>query len=162
MMWVKETLPPRARFRWLLMTIRLSISSLAGTARTLVAVGTSREASMLVTTRAAGPFRTAVVVAAAPPAGAGAAVVAASRGTWTGAGAAGAAAAPGPRAGAAGCAAGAGAGAGTVAVAAGAAAAGAWGGREAADVSEVTVTSGLSTFATGARACAAAELSVGW
>src|SRR6185437_12525181 len=55
MMWVKETLPPRARFRWLLMTMRLSISSLAGTARTLVAVGTWRLASMLVTTRADAP-----------------------------------------------------------------------------------------------------------
>ena len=38
------------------MTMRLSISSLAGTARTLVAVGTARLASMLVTTRAAAPF----------------------------------------------------------------------------------------------------------
>ena len=28
--WVNETLPPRPRFRWLLMTMRLSISSLAG------------------------------------------------------------------------------------------------------------------------------------
>ncbi len=37
------------------MTIRLSTISLAGTARTEVAVGTSRLASMLVTTRAAGP-----------------------------------------------------------------------------------------------------------
>ena len=37
------------------MTTRLSMSSLAGTARTLVAVGTCRLASMLVTTRAAGP-----------------------------------------------------------------------------------------------------------
>src|SRR3954471_13979009 len=40
------------------MTTRLSMSSLAGIARTLVAVGTARLASMLVTTRAAGPFRT--------------------------------------------------------------------------------------------------------
>ena len=38
------------------MTIRLSTSSLAGTARTLVAVGTVRLASMLVTTRAAAPL----------------------------------------------------------------------------------------------------------
>ena len=37
------------------MTMRLSTISLAGMARTEVAVGTSREASMLVTTRAAGP-----------------------------------------------------------------------------------------------------------
>ena len=40
MRWVKLTLPPRARRRWLLITTRLSASSLAGTARTLVAVGT--------------------------------------------------------------------------------------------------------------------------
>ncbi len=52
---VKEILPPRPRARWLLMTMRLSTMSLAGTARTEVAVGTSSEASMLVTTRAAGP-----------------------------------------------------------------------------------------------------------
>src|SRR3954469_25291804 len=45
---VNETLPPRARLRWLLMTMRLSIISLAGTVRTLVAVGTLRDASMLV------------------------------------------------------------------------------------------------------------------
>ena len=37
------------------MTTRLSISSLAGTARTLVAVGTWRLDSMLVTTRAEAP-----------------------------------------------------------------------------------------------------------
>ena len=55
MMWVKLTLPPRLRARWLLMTMRLSMSSLAGTARTLVAVGTSREDSMFVTTRALAP-----------------------------------------------------------------------------------------------------------
>src|SRR3712207_8089668 len=45
---VNDTLPPRARFRWLLMTMRLSIISLAGTVRTLVAVGTVRLASMFV------------------------------------------------------------------------------------------------------------------
>ena len=39
------------------MTMRLSIRSLAGTARTLVAVGTARLASMLVTVRAATPRR---------------------------------------------------------------------------------------------------------
>ena len=44
--WVKLTLPPRPRARWLLITMRLSTSSLAGTARTLVAVGTASEASM--------------------------------------------------------------------------------------------------------------------
>src|SRR5437773_4632796 len=55
MKWVKLALPPRARRRWLLITMRLSASSLAGTARTLVAVGTARDASMLRTTLAAAP-----------------------------------------------------------------------------------------------------------
>src|SRR5688572_7390603 len=55
MMCVKDTLPPRERARWLLMTVRLSMSSLAGRLRALVAVGTSRLASMLVTTRAVAP-----------------------------------------------------------------------------------------------------------
>src|SRR4051812_9298986 len=55
MRWVKLTLPPRARARCRLMTVRLSCSSLAGTARTDVAVGTSRLAAMLATTRAAAP-----------------------------------------------------------------------------------------------------------
>jgi hypothetical protein len=45
---VNDTLPPRARLRWLLMTMRLSIMSLAGMVRTLVAVGTVRLWSMLV------------------------------------------------------------------------------------------------------------------
>src|SRR4051812_3436272 len=54
---VNDTLPPRPRRRWLLMTTRLSMSSLAGMTRTLVAVGTARLASMLATTRAAAPFR---------------------------------------------------------------------------------------------------------
>src|SRR5262249_1718281 len=53
--WVKLTLPPRPRARWLLMTIRLSEISFAGTARTLVAVGTAREASMFSTIFAATP-----------------------------------------------------------------------------------------------------------
>src|SRR3954449_664438 len=52
---VKETFPPRERARWLLMTMRLSASSLAGTARTLVAVGTVSEAFMFLTTLAAAP-----------------------------------------------------------------------------------------------------------
>src|ERR1700760_1334503 len=55
MRWVKETFPPRPRCRWLLMTILLSMSSLAGTARTLVAVGTLRLAAMFATVRAAAP-----------------------------------------------------------------------------------------------------------
>ena len=55
--WVKETLPPRARLRWLLMTMRLSISSLTGTCRTLVAVGTWRLVSMFCAVRAGAPRR---------------------------------------------------------------------------------------------------------
>src|SRR5947207_14101697 len=67
--WVKETFPPRLRRRWLLMTVRLSIRSLAGITRTLVAVGTLSDASMFVTTRAAGPRSTCV---AGSPVGCGA------------------------------------------------------------------------------------------
>lgn len=52
---VKEIFPPRARLRWLLMTMRLSNSSFTGTARTEVAVGSSREAFMFLATAAAGP-----------------------------------------------------------------------------------------------------------
>ncbi|OBJ60126.1 hypothetical protein A5628_09145 [Mycobacterium colombiense] len=52
---MNEILPPRVRLSWLLMTIRLSIISLAGTARTLVAVGTSSDADMFLTTAAAAP-----------------------------------------------------------------------------------------------------------
>ncbi len=52
MMCVNDTLPPRARERWLLMTIRLSQSSLTGTERTEVAVGTVRLASMFWAVRA--------------------------------------------------------------------------------------------------------------
>jgi hypothetical protein len=57
----------------LLTTIRLSAISFAGTARTLVAVGTASEDSMLATTRAAAP-RSGTVWA---PAGAGGAAAAA-------------------------------------------------------------------------------------
>src|ERR1700758_4663146 len=57
-MWVNEILPPRLRLSWLLMTIRLSIISLAGMARTLVAVGTSRDADMFLTPAAAAPRST--------------------------------------------------------------------------------------------------------
>ncbi len=57
---MKLTLPPRVRLRWLLMTTRLSIISLAGMARTLVAVGTSSEAFMFLTTAAAAPRSTCV------------------------------------------------------------------------------------------------------
>jgi hypothetical protein len=55
MMCVKLTLPPRERARWLLMTMRLSMSSFAGTERTDVAVGTSSEDSMLVTSHSLAP-----------------------------------------------------------------------------------------------------------
>src|SRR4051794_38476978 len=55
MRWVKDTFPPRERARWLFMTMRLSASSLAGTARTLVAVGTVSETFMFLTTAAAAP-----------------------------------------------------------------------------------------------------------
>src|SRR4051812_10412853 len=55
MRWVKDTFPPRERARWLLMTMRLSASSLAGTARTLVAVGTVSETFMFLTTAAEAP-----------------------------------------------------------------------------------------------------------
>src|SRR5690606_22016778 len=65
--WVNETLPPRPRFKWLLMTIRLSISNLAGIVRTLVAVGTARLASMLVAVRAAAPRN----LTSSPPSGTG-------------------------------------------------------------------------------------------
>ena len=64
MRWVKLTLPPRPRARWLLITMRLSTSSLAGTARTEVAVGTSSEASMFCTILAATP-RSVVTLAPA-------------------------------------------------------------------------------------------------
>ena len=53
--WVKEIFPPRVRRNWLLITRRLSASSFAGTARTLVAVGTSSEACMFFTTADAAP-----------------------------------------------------------------------------------------------------------
>src|SRR6266513_2409652 len=57
MRWVKLTLPPLVRDRWLLRIVRLTSSSLAGTWRTLVAVGTPRLASMLETMRAPAPRR---------------------------------------------------------------------------------------------------------
>ncbi len=55
--WVNEILPPRVRLRWLLITIRLSNSSLAGTARTLVAVGTVSDCSMFLAMAAAACIR---------------------------------------------------------------------------------------------------------
>src|SRR5215831_275781 len=83
---VNETFPPRPRARWLLITMRLSLSSLAGMDRTLVAVGTVRLAAMLSAVRAAAPRSRSWVpsaTAAAPAALAGA-------GGAAGAGAAGA------------------------------------------------------------------------
>src|SRR4051812_19332219 len=56
--WVNDTLPPRARARWLLITIRLSQSSFTGTERTLVAVGTVNDTSMFATVRAGAPRST--------------------------------------------------------------------------------------------------------
>src|ERR1700712_5007329 len=53
--WVNDTFPPRLRRRKLLITMRLSPMSLAGTARTEVAVGTSSDAVMLRTTAADAP-----------------------------------------------------------------------------------------------------------
>src|ERR1700712_1418201 len=57
MRWVNETLPPRERFRFELITMRLSMSSFAGMLRTLVATGMLRLASMLVASDFAGPRR---------------------------------------------------------------------------------------------------------
>ena len=57
MRWVKLTLPPVVRNSWLLTMTRLTSSSLAGATRTLVAVGTPRDASMLATIRPAAPRR---------------------------------------------------------------------------------------------------------
>src|SRR5271155_4247948 len=65
MRWVNDTFPPRPRPRWLLITMRLSTRSLAGTARTLVAVGTVRLAALFAAGRAARPPRPR----AAPPRG---------------------------------------------------------------------------------------------
>src|SRR5438552_12606350 len=93
MMWVKLTLPPRLRDRWLLRTLRLTSSSRAGTTRKLVAVGTDRLASMLATMRAAAPrIGVAVSAGCAAFARVGAARLGAG-GVAAGAGAAGGAAA---------------------------------------------------------------------
>src|SRR6266545_2456589 len=73
MMWVNDTLPPRARARWLLMTVRLSQSSFTGTERTEVAVGTLSETSMLAAVRMGAPRSTAYVGWSLARAGAGAA-----------------------------------------------------------------------------------------
>src|ERR1044072_5500808 len=67
----KEALPPRARARWLLMTVRLSMSSLTGTERTLVAVGTVRLTSMFLAVRAGAPLSTVSDGSSTASAGAG-------------------------------------------------------------------------------------------
>src|SRR5690349_11792664 len=110
MRWVKLSLPPRVRWRWLLAILRLTSSSLAGTGRTLVAVGTASDAAMFFTMLAPAPR------IGSPLGGAvGAGVVAAGAGAAVaGAGAAGAVVAAGAGAGAAG---GAAAGAGAAALA---------------------------------------------
>src|SRR5947207_11170134 len=53
--WVKLTLWPPVRARWLFRICRLTSSSFAGTVRTEVAVGTPSEASMFSTIRAVAP-----------------------------------------------------------------------------------------------------------
>ena len=55
---VKLILPPRVRDMWLLMTMRLSIISFAGIVRTLVAVGTVSDSSMLAARALVMPLRT--------------------------------------------------------------------------------------------------------
>src|SRR6476469_3199059 len=68
--WVNDTLPPRARARWLLMTVRLSQRSFTGTERTEVAVGTLSEASMFCAVRAGAPRSTVKVGSSLAAAGA--------------------------------------------------------------------------------------------
>ena len=63
MMCVNETFPPRVRFKWFVITVRLSIINFAGIARTLVAVGTESDASIEATTRPATPRRGSKVAA---------------------------------------------------------------------------------------------------
>src|SRR3954454_12632129 len=69
MMWVKLTLPPRVRIRWLLRILRLPSSSRAGTCRKLVAVGTVSDCSMFTTVLAAAPRRTVAFSGAGVSAG---------------------------------------------------------------------------------------------
>ena len=70
--WVKETLAPVVRARDSFKAARLISSSRAATVRTLVAVGTPSDASMLATMRAAAP-RSGVASGLTSGAGAGAA-----------------------------------------------------------------------------------------
>src|SRR5690606_21464119 len=71
MRWVNDTLPPRARLRWLLMTMRLSHSSLTGLLRTEVAVGTDSEMSMFFAVAAGMPRSTVRVGSSLALTGAG-------------------------------------------------------------------------------------------
>src|ERR1700722_15914497 len=57
MRWVKLTLPPEVRARCWLRIDRFTSRSLAGTERTLVAVGTDSDAAMFCAIRAAAPRR---------------------------------------------------------------------------------------------------------
>src|SRR5215207_10227556 len=57
---VNDTLPPRERRRWLLITMRLSIMSFAGMVRTLVAVGTERLWSMFAASVFGRPLRATI------------------------------------------------------------------------------------------------------
>src|SRR5271165_7654709 len=93
MRWVKLTLAPDVRASWLLRIWRLTSKSLAGTVRTLVAVGTLRLSTMLATMREAAPRRgNGAASSAAGRTGGGAGAEGA-----TGTGAAGARAAVDPR-----------------------------------------------------------------
>ena len=94
MRWVKLTLAPVVRASWLLRIWRLTSSSLAGTVRTLVAVGTARLASMLATMRAAAPRSATASMGAAPLAGGAAAAGAVAAGAGCATAGAGAAARP--------------------------------------------------------------------
>jgi hypothetical protein len=78
---VKLTFPPRPRAKWLLITIRLSTINFAGTARTEVAVGISKLASIFVTTRAEVPFNFSIT-SSVSEAGAGFAAAVASSAAW--------------------------------------------------------------------------------
>src|SRR3954452_20721005 len=84
---VNDTLPPAARRRWLLMTIRLSIMSFAGMVRTLVAVGTLRLASMLVASVLVMPLRVVTVASgSASVSGRSCTAVVPVAGAWAGMG----------------------------------------------------------------------------
>src|SRR6478609_4482780 len=88
MRWVKLIFPPRVRAMWLLMTMRLSIISLAGMVRTLVAVGTVSDSSMLAARVLGMPRRTVTLSSSASSAGAGDGSLAAGLGACAGIGAA--------------------------------------------------------------------------